>query len=423
MNILHIIPGIDPRSGGPQYALRRLVQGQVALGHRVSVFTTAFQTRRDSMGFDDYLTWIRSDPAFVGANLVITPSWCRLGAFRNFSFAPRAVRCFRDIMCDPAVRPDVVHLHEIFSYVLAISASRARRFGVPYLITPHGSLDKVCYQSGHFLLKKLFAAVWLKDNLMNSRFLHVTSEFEAAQVSHLDKWIANTPIRIIPLGAELPQYDSQTARAEFSKRFPQVNGRRYILHLARIHRIKRLEVLVRAMARLPEDFQDVVLVVAGQDAGHLATVKRVVDECGLADRVFFLGFVSGATKQGAIEAARVFALPSGHENHGVSVLEALMHGIPAIVTPQVASHKYVEDTGCGLIVEGTPEAFADAITRVLRNPNPYFEERTIEELMRLLSWDRVLSDFDALYSEMATSSKTPVIDLRPAQTPYQADGE
>jgi glycosyltransferase involved in cell wall biosynthesis len=401
MKILHVIPGIDPRSGGPQYALRRLVEGQIGQGHSVSVLTTSFQSGRPKAEDEDFLARVRSESAFAGANLVITPSWRgRRGVFRSLRFTPRGASCFRNLVKNPATCPDVIHFHEIFSHLLATSGANARRYGIPYVITPHGSLDEVCYRTGHTMLKRIFAAIWLRDSLRYSSFLHVTSEFEAAQVSHLSKWISEASIRIIPLGADLPQYDSDFARNEFRKAFPQLNGRRFIFHLARIHQIKRLEILVRALARLPEDCQDVLLAVAGQDSGHLSAVRKVIDECALADRVLFLGFVSGAAKQGAFEAAAAFALPSRHENHGVSVLEALIHGVPVVVTPQVASQKYVQETGCGSIVEGTPEAFATALTDILRHPQGGASRHAIDTITKLLSWDRVLKDIDELYREM-----------------------
>src|SRR4029077_20449871 len=110
---------------------------------------------------------------------------------------------------------------------------------------------------------------------------------------------------------------------------------------------------------------EAMLVMAGSDSGGQPAVEESVRRHGLSERVLFCGFLEGEMKAAAFRAADVFVLPSIDENFGVAVVEAMSHGTPVLVTPGVATHVHVDASKCGLTVEGTPEAMAEALMRLL----------------------------------------------------------
>jgi glycosyltransferase involved in cell wall biosynthesis len=94
-------------------------------------------------------------------------------------------------------------------------------------------------------------------------------------------------------------------------------------------------------------------------------VRERVKDLGLDGRVQFLEAQYGIERFATYSSADVFALPSEHENFGITVAEAMSCGVPVIVSPEVALSKLVEMTEAGIVATRTPEDFAQAIDRLL----------------------------------------------------------
>jgi glycosyltransferase involved in cell wall biosynthesis len=64
----------------------------------------------------------------------------------------------------------------------------------------------------------------------------------------------------------------------------------------------------------------------------------------------------------------VFALPSRHENFGVSIVEALTAGVAVVTTPEVGVAPFIDRHGLGVVASGEPGAISDAIVALLVDP-------------------------------------------------------
>ena len=67
--------------------------------------------------------------------------------------------------------------------------------------------------------------------------------------------------------------------------------------------------------------------------GGVEQGRRLAAELGVADRVEFLGWVSGDAKEKAFQEASVFCLPSYAEGFPMAVLDAWAYGLPVVTTP------------------------------------------------------------------------------------------
>ena len=115
--------------------------------------------------------------------------------------------------------------------------------------------------------------------------------------------------------------------------------------------------------------------------------------------VVFAGFIQGEFKHGAFAAAELFALPSMHENFGIAVVEALAYGLPALVTPEVASHVYVDRSGAGITVEGNTEAIADGLKKLLEGDGSEMAGRGRPFVEQNLSWSSTVEQLGEVYRE------------------------
>jgi glycosyltransferase involved in cell wall biosynthesis len=137
-------------------------------------------------------------------------------------------------------------------------------------------------------------------------------------------------------------------------------GCRVLLFVGFITPRKGLEVLARAMHRLPED---VHLVIAGRWASHYR--PRFIRALGAAaGRVHEVGFVPDEERARYYSMADVYVSPSFLEGLGITPIEALACGTPAVVTSASSGPEEVGDAGL-VVPPSDPESLALAIRRLL----------------------------------------------------------
>lgn len=396
MRVLHVIHSVDPRSGGPSHAIRELVHAQVALGHEVSLLATTVQSAEPWAPTSEYVLAVAGDRLFEGVHLELAPAYGRRRPWSRFAFSPHARRWLRRRFADESVRPEVVHIHGVFSHVTSAAAAAARSYGVPYILRPTGALDAPCFQSGRVRLKKLFTRTVLDRDLRHAAFVHVTSESEARA---LRAWMPEERIRVVSLGVTIPTFNRESAQVPLLRRFPVLRGRPVVLFLSRVHPIKRAELLVAAVAELRRQVPDVILLIAGQDAGALESVQNCIREHGLGEQAVLAGFLQGNEKLAAFALADVFALPSLHENFGVAVVEAMAHGVPVLVTRGVDSHVYVDQSGCGLTVGDSVSEIAAGLLDLLGRNRENTGSCGRDFVAAHLGWPAIVDRIDGMYHE------------------------
>jgi glycosyltransferase involved in cell wall biosynthesis len=128
---------------------------------------------------------------------------------------------------------------------------------------------------------------------------------------------------------------------------------------------KRPQDALRAFARanVPNSY----LVMVG-DGPLGASLKSEVEQSGLAGRVRFPGLIKYSRLPEAYAASDVLIFPSEHEPYGLPVNEAMICGIPAIVSDRVgAGFDLVEHGKTGYVY---PSGNVDALASILREVLP-----------------------------------------------------
>lgn len=162
----------------------------------------------------------------------------------------------------------------------------------------------------------------------------------------------------------------------------------YVLSVGRIESVKRVDLIVRAMALVDEGLQ---LVVAG-DGTQRENVERVAEEAGVSDRVSFLGSVEDDQLLDLYADALAVAYPPFDEDFGYVTLESFLAKKPVLTCVDSGGpNEFVVDGENGHSTEATPEAFAQAIRdvasdkkRAARMGNAGYERA------RTITWDGVI---------------------------------
>ncbi|MDT8346091.1 MAG: glycosyltransferase, partial [Thermohalobaculum sp.] len=309
MKVLHVIPSLAPARGGPSTALPLFERALAAEGVTVETATT-----------DDDGPGRRSPrpPETVEGGIR------RLWFPKQAEFYTRSAP-FRRWIGAHVRDYDLVHVHALFSHVSVSAALAARRAGVPYVIRPCGALTRYGMATKP-LMKRVSLALFEARALRGAAAVQVTSEQERDEALEL-----GVPMRpwLLPLGID----DPGAGRAErFLARHPDACGRPRLLFLSRLHPKKNLEAAIDALALLGDGPAAPVLIVCGEgEADYRRALAARAAGRGVAGRIVWAGFVTGADKADALAAGDLFVLPSFSENFGIAAVEALFAGLPCVL--------------------------------------------------------------------------------------------
>lgn len=162
----------------------------------------------------------------------------------------------------------------------------------------------------------------------------------------------------------------------------------FVLSVGRIESVKRVDLLVSAMARVDRPIR---LVVAG-DGTQRANVERVAADAGVSDRVEFLGAVEDERLLALYRDALAVLYPPYDEDFGYVTLEAFLSRKPVVTaTDSGGPNEFVIDGVNGLVRPPDADAFADAINLLARDRTraASFGDAGYDRA-RTITWDGVI---------------------------------
>lgn len=129
--------------------------------------------------------------------------------------------------------------------------------------------------------------------------------------------------------------------------------------------VKGLDRVIKALSHSPRSH----LLVGGltEDDPKARTLVALAKKMGVADRIEWLGYISGDKFFAAIAAADALAHPARLDVTGGVILEALVNGLPVATTDNCGFAEHVIRSGAGKVVRGDPfdaDAFEGALADI-----------------------------------------------------------
>jgi glycosyltransferase involved in cell wall biosynthesis len=287
-------------------------------------------------------------------------------------------------------RFDLIHVHS-HRHFLQLCVRAAQAAQIPYVFTGHGTVPGFeRYVSIKRVVDLLGARAFLR------RAAACVAVSDAERQPYLDAGVSAERIHVIADGIRLEDYATLPDRGAFRRRYGLGDGP-LVLFLGKITPRKGLDVLLRAIARLPSEVR---LAVVGNFMMPAHPSHRLAEELRIAERVRFVGVLTGAEKLTAYVDADVLAYPSTGEIFGLVPFEALMCGTPAVVCDDSGCGERLTAAGGGLVVPYRDSAaLAAAVDHLLRTPA--LRARCVASgrayVRRYLGWDQIAEQTRDLY--------------------------
>jgi glycosyltransferase involved in cell wall biosynthesis len=315
-----------------------------------------------------------------------------------------ALALLRLIRLARAFRPDVVHTHTAKAGFLGRQAALAVRPRPAIVHTFHGHVLE-----GYFGAAK--ARLYLELERALARVSDRLIGVSRATVDDLVRLgvAPREKFRVLPLGLDLEPLAAPPGgalRHESREELGVAPGEVLAVFVGRVVPIKRLDVLLRALARARRSDPRLRLALVG-DGEERPRLESLASELGVAGAVAFLGY--RRELRPLFAAADLAVLSSDNEGTPVSLIEAAAAGLPAVSTDVGGVGEVVGgDTGL-LVPRGDAEALAEALLRLAADPEG---RRARGRAARLRAVDRygierLLGDVAALYAELLSAPGRP----------------
>ncbi|MDE3180206.1 MAG: glycosyltransferase family 4 protein [Acidobacteriota bacterium] len=204
-------------------------------------------------------------------------------------------------------------------------------------------------------------------------------------------------IRVIPLGVTAappapPGFDAAAERGRWAG-----SGNELVLVVGVIQTRKNTLGALKALERLPENYK---MALVGGDGYGCEPVHDYIRKNNLGERVIVPGYVDPPTMDRLYRSASVLFFPSLEEGFGLPVLEAMAHGLPAVV-----SHtSCLPEVGGEAALYTDPLDPADMAEKVrMATENLQLRNQMIQKGIKRASeftWQRVAEATLAVYNEL-----------------------
>ncbi len=319
MKILQVIPYFIPayKYGGPVKVCFDISKELVSRGHEVTVVTTDIL---DGITRIEILTEV-----IEGINIIRFRNISnRVAKYLNgylpvgfYKWAKKYIQSF-----------DVVYCHDYFTLQNIITSHFCNKFGVPFIVQPHGSLSPVRQKARFKNIKRLFISLF-RNVLKHSKHIVALTQNEKSEISSIYPDLTNK-IEVISNGININEFSSIT-KIDLHTKYGIRPGNKIIAYIGRIQYIKGVDISLQILADLKNQL-DFTYLIIGPDEGEKANLEKLIHSSGLTNHVIFTGLLEGEIKLQTIKSCDLFLFTSRSEGLPMTILEVAALGIPQIIS-------------------------------------------------------------------------------------------
>ncbi len=207
-------------------------------------------------------------------------------------------------------------------------------------------------------------------------------------------------INVIPNGINVNNFTGIDRDYDFRRQYAMDNEK-IILYVGRLVYEKGVQHLISAMPKILANYHDAKLVIAGK-GGMLDELRAQAFNMGIADKVYFTGYLNSKQVQKMYKCADVAVFPSTYEPFGIVALEAMLAGVPTVVSDIGGLNEIVEHRVDGMkSYAGNANSIADSVLSLLYDPQlaANVAKRARIKVKENFNWNKIAQDTHYIYEQ------------------------
>lgn len=288
---------------------------------------------------------------------------------------------------------DLIHAHDWLTFRAAMAAKR--KTGKPLIVHIHATEhDRAAGENGNELVRD----IEYQGMMMADRVIAISQRVKDIITSQYK--IPADKITVVHNSVDLEEILQSNGSNVYHYLAVMKNyGYKVVVNVGRLTIQKGLTHLLDAAKLVLQHQPKTYFLLVGSGEQYEELVERAA-ELGISNKVLFAGFQRGKAWTDAYKLADLFVMPSVSEPFGLTPLEAIAQGSPALVSKQSGVAEVVRNM---LVVDfWDREMMADQIVNVLRSDGLHetLTQSASGELRRL-SWAQNAGELQAVYKNHA----------------------
>ncbi len=276
-----------------------------------------------------------------------------------------------------------IHLVHAHDWLVAYAARAVKHaYKVPLVATIHATEYGRNYGLHNDLQRHISDVEWW----LNYEAWRVIccSFYMKGEVQH----VFQTPgdkIKVIPNGVNAENF--KVRRHKINRDLYAAPDERIVFYVGRLVREKGVQVLLDSVPKILTRSTQTKFVIAGKGP-HEGALRHQVNNMGIADRVYFTGYIDDDTRNSLYSWASVAVFPSLYEPFGIVALEAMAARVPVVVSDTGGLGEIVRHGIDGLkVYQGSSSSLADMVLWLLNDSE-------LAEKLKTQAYRRVVEDFN-----------------------------
>lgn len=302
---------------------------------------------------------------------------------------------------------DVVHAHDWMTFPAALAASRAAN--LPLVCHVHATeFDRSGEHVNQYIYDLEREALHACDRVItvSNYTKHILIERYAVdpdKISAIHNAVEFSLPAKITAAEPVPAYPGPGSRVPPDADDDRPILEHIVLFLGRITFQKGPDYFVRAARRVVERLggKGVRFVMVGAGDMYARMIELAAD-LGVGKYFHYTGFLDHDQVQRIYAMSDLYVMPSVSEPFGISPLEAMVHGVPVIVSKQSGVSEIISN--CIKVDFWDVEAIADAIIGVLQDSRGRVQLRAnCKAEVRNITWSTAAEKVEAVYDLLSES--------------------
>ena len=290
---------------------------------------------------------------------------------------------------------DVIHAHDWLVAYAAKSIKEAN--GIPLVATIHATESGRNSGIHDETQRYINDTEWMLT--YESTEVIVNSNFMKSDIQRLFG-LPFEKINVIPNGINLNNFTGVEKDYDFRRQYA-LDNEKIILYVGRLVYEKGIQNLIGAMPKILDRYHDAKLVICGK-GGMMDELKAEVHNLGIDNKVYFAGYCDSKKVQKMYKCADIAVFPSTYEPFGIVALEAMLAGIPTVVSDVGGLNEIVDHGVNGMkSYAGNSNSIADSVLALLFDNKlcDTVSKNAVKKVKELYNWNKIAQDTHYVYEQ------------------------